>query len=120
MPANLTTLPNFLVSSAVSVLANDMGPKQLELLRELVPKASTIAYLRRNTADIEAAARGIGQRVIVINTSMAGEIDTALTEISRQGAGITRGGSRRAVFEPARTACGTRREAQNPGKLLQS
>ena len=42
---------------------------------------------QRDTAAIETAARSIGQRVIVVNASTAEEIDTALAEISRQGAG---------------------------------
>lgn len=95
MPANLTTLPNFLVSSAVSVLANDMGPKQLELLRGLVPKASTIAYLANPVGTgtelaaqtVLAAARSVGQHLIVLNASTPAEIDTAFATLARERAG---------------------------------
>ena len=81
--------------TGVSVLANDMGPKQLELLRGLVPKASTIAYLanpvgtgtKLTTQNVLAAARSVGQHLIVLNASTPAEIDTAFATLARERAG---------------------------------
>ena len=81
--------------TGVTFYTSELGPKRLELLRELVPQSTIIAFLtnpntpvaQRNTADIEAAARSVGRRVIVVSARTAEEIDTALVEISRQGAG---------------------------------
>ena len=81
--------------TGITFYTSELGAKRLELLRELVPQARIIAFLanpnkpaaQRDTAAIETAARSIGQRVIVVNASTAEEIDTALAEISRQGAG---------------------------------
>jgi putative ABC transport system substrate-binding protein len=81
--------------TGVSVLANDMGPKQLELLRGLIPKASTIAYLANPvgtgtelaTQNVLAAARSVGQHLIVLNASTPAEIDTAFATLASERAG---------------------------------
>ena len=61
-------------ATGVSFYTSTLGPKRLELLRELVPQATTIAFLvnptnpvtEGDTKEIEDAARNIGQRMIVI------------------------------------------------------
>jgi putative ABC transport system substrate-binding protein len=63
--------------------------KRLELLHELVPQAATIAFLRnpnnpsteRNTDNIQAGARTLGQQVIVLDASTADDIDQAFATI---------------------------------------
>ena len=58
-------------ATGVSFYTSTLGPKRLELLRELVPQATTIAFLvnptnpvtEGDTKDMEDAARNIGQRM---------------------------------------------------------
>jgi len=82
-------------ANVTGVTVLDMGPKQLELLRGLVPKASTIAYLanpvgtgtKLATQNVLAAARSVGQHLIVLNASTPAEIDTAFATLARERAG---------------------------------
>ena len=82
-------------ANVTGVTVLDMGPKQLELLRGLVPKASTIAYLANPvgtgtelaTQNVLAAARSVGQHLIVLNASTPAEIDTAFATLARERAG---------------------------------
>ena len=82
-------------ANVTGVTVLDMGPKQLELLRGLVPKASTIAYLanpvgtgtKLTTQNVLAAARSVGQHLIVLNASTPAEIDTAFATLARERAG---------------------------------
>ena len=82
-------------ATGVSFYTSTLGPKRLELLRELVPQATTIAFLvnptnpvtEGDTKEIEDAARNIGQRMIVIRAKNESEIDTAFATIAREGAG---------------------------------
>jgi putative ABC transport system substrate-binding protein len=81
--------------TGVSGLTHALGPKQLELLHELVPKASVIAVLINPTAvstkfdtrEIEDAARTIGQRIHFLSASTEGEIDTAFATLVQRQAG---------------------------------
>jgi len=65
--------------------------KRLELLRQLVPKAGTIAYLmnpnnpNREFDNVQAAARSVGQQIIVLNADSGQEIDSAFATIAQQG-----------------------------------
>jgi len=69
--------------------------KRLELLRELVPQAITIAFLvnRTNTvtesalAAIKAAAASVAQDIIVLGADKPDEIDGAFATMARQGVG---------------------------------
>jgi ABC-type uncharacterized transport system substrate-binding protein len=62
-------------ATGTTVNAGPLGAKRLELLRELVPNASLIAVMvypnnlnaEPDTADVEAAARAVGQKIIVVN-----------------------------------------------------
>ena len=65
----------------------------MELLRELVPKATAIAMLinpnnpaEDTVRDEQAAARAIGQRILVAEASTVREIEIAFEGIARQGA----------------------------------
>jgi ABC-type uncharacterized transport system substrate-binding protein len=83
--------------TGVALFAFSLGPKRFELLREAVPGAKLIAVLanptntnpetRTDTADVEAAARAVGQQVSVLNASTEREIDAAFAAMVRQGAG---------------------------------
>jgi putative ABC transport system substrate-binding protein len=74
-----------------------LGAKRLELLRQLVPKATTIAMLvNPNTPDtdteaerrdVEAAAQAIGQQLIVLDVSTDRDIEPAFATTIQRGAG---------------------------------
>ena len=71
-----------------------LGGKRLEIIRELVPKASLIAILSNpknpNTADhladIETAARAMGQRTLVVAVSADADIAPAFAKIAQERA----------------------------------
>jgi putative tryptophan/tyrosine transport system substrate-binding protein len=80
---NLTGVTSFLSS---------LGPKQLELLRELVPRFSRVALLvnpsNRNSRielpEIQTAANALGVNLEVLTASTENELDTAFTTMVRQ------------------------------------
>ena len=79
--------------TGVSYFTTELTLKRLELVRELVPGVATIAVLsnpastRTDEGDIEAAARSVGQRIVILHAGTAGEIDTAFSIMAQQGAG---------------------------------
>ena len=72
-----------------------LGPKRLELLRELVPAATTIGILINPDNPItdthlaleQTAARELGQQVIVARASAKGDLDAAFTMFAERAAG---------------------------------
>jgi putative ABC transport system substrate-binding protein len=83
--------------TGISVFTSSLGPKRLEVLRELVPKGSVIAFLvnpssqlaERQVKEIEEAARTVGQRLYVLNASTEAEIDRAFaTLVQRKASGL--------------------------------
>jgi putative ABC transport system substrate-binding protein len=85
--------------TGVFFLASILGPKRLELLRELFPSStSTIAFLvnpsNPNVVDApetEAAANAIGRRLEVLKVSTEPDLEAAFTTIRRHGADAARG-----------------------------
>jgi len=79
--------------TGVSYFTTELTPKRLELVRELVPGVATIAVLsnpastRTDEGDIEAAARSVGQRIVILHAGTAGEIDTAFSIMAQQRTG---------------------------------
>jgi putative tryptophan/tyrosine transport system substrate-binding protein len=80
--------------TAVFVLSTLLGPKRLELLRELLPSTSTITLLvnpsNPNVVDapeIEAAANTLGRRLEVLSASTERDIEAAFTTMVRRQAG---------------------------------
>jgi putative ABC transport system substrate-binding protein len=77
------------------VFTASLGPKRLELLRELVPKADTIGFLINPSSDIAdiqvkevvEAGRTFGLQVHVLNASTAEEIEQAFVDVIQRGAG---------------------------------
>jgi putative ABC transport system substrate-binding protein len=75
------------------VFTTSLGPKRLELLRELVPAAQSIAFLvnpRSDIADMQAkevarAAEEIGQKLVIVNASTDREIEDAFENIRSRG-----------------------------------
>jgi putative ABC transport system substrate-binding protein len=80
--------------TGVSFLGNALGAKQVELLHELVPKATTIAVLvdinyqgsASGLTDVEAAAHSLGQQLIVLHASNERDLDTAAATLAQQRA----------------------------------
>jgi ABC-type uncharacterized transport system substrate-binding protein len=81
--------------TGVSFLVSALGPKQLELLSELVPKDVVIAMLvdpSIRTGDdqlkgVQAAAQTIGRQVLVLNASSERDIDGAFATAVQSKAG---------------------------------
>jgi len=73
----------------------EMAGKRLDLLLELVPKATSIAYLRNPTnpvfaeseeRELQAAARARAVRLLLVNASRPSEFETAFAELVQQRA----------------------------------
>ena len=80
--------------TGVFVLISMLGPKRLELLRELLPSTSTIALLvnpsNPNVVDApetEAAANAIGRRLEVLTASTERDLEAAFTTMVKRQAG---------------------------------
>src|SRR6516225_9595160 len=79
-------------ATGVSILAGLLGVKRLELVRQLVPMATTIGILTNPTNpaneiyinDAQQAARALGVQSYVLNASNVNEIDTAFVTLSAQ------------------------------------
>jgi putative tryptophan/tyrosine transport system substrate-binding protein len=81
--------------TGVSRLSVSLGPKRLELLRELVPQATVIAVLVNPTnqvgelqlLEMQEPARSLGLKLIVLRASTERELDTAFATLVQQGVG---------------------------------
>jgi putative tryptophan/tyrosine transport system substrate-binding protein len=77
--------------TGVTIFGMMAAGKRLELLRELMPRADTIAYLmnpsnpNREFDSVQTAASSLGQQIIVLNADGGREIDTAFATIAQQG-----------------------------------
>jgi len=80
--------------TGVTFFANLLSSKRLQLLHELVPKATVIAVLMNpNNAnaelelnETEVAARALGLRLVVVRASTDSQIDTAFADLIEQRA----------------------------------
>jgi putative ABC transport system substrate-binding protein len=78
--------------TGVTFLGGTLGAKRLELLRQLVPKATTIAMLvnpnvvntEAERRDVLAAAKAVAQKLIVLEVSSIDDIETAFAELGRR------------------------------------
>jgi putative ABC transport system substrate-binding protein len=81
--------------TGVTPLNDDLGPKLLELLHELVPKATIVGYLvnpKNATSDalsrqIRVAERTIGQRVHILHASSEHDFEPAFATLDQIRAG---------------------------------
>jgi putative ABC transport system substrate-binding protein len=75
--------------TGVTFLSGQLGAKRLELLRELVPTATTIAMLANPNSpetvaerrDVQDAARAIKQQLIILDVNGDQEIETAFANV---------------------------------------
>jgi putative ABC transport system substrate-binding protein len=87
--------------TGVHFFAGVLGAKRLELLRQIAPKAKTIAMLvHPNTPnteaerrDVLAAAQAVGQQLIMADANSDADIDTAFATFVERGAGALLTGS---------------------------
>jgi putative ABC transport system substrate-binding protein len=76
-------------------LSVELAPKQLQLLRELAPNAALFGVIvdpairgfQSLVADLEAAARTLGLRLVVVNARTDSDIDAAFATFSQQHVG---------------------------------
>ena len=72
--------------TGVTFFTVTLGPKRLEILRELVPSAATIALLSnsdRDAKEIEDAARPLGQKIRVLRVGSEQEIEPAFRSLAQ-------------------------------------
>ena len=81
--------------TGVTSLISTLGPKRLELLSELLPSTSTIAFLvnpnnpnvAADAPETEAAANALGRHLEVLTASTEGDLEAAFTTMVRRQAG---------------------------------
>jgi putative tryptophan/tyrosine transport system substrate-binding protein len=81
--------------TGVAMLLNVLAPKQLELLHELVPKATRVGILvspsfpsaEADINDMQQAARALALRLLVLPVRTEGDIDAAFASLVQQQAG---------------------------------
>jgi putative ABC transport system substrate-binding protein len=81
--------------TGIANLAAELAPKQLQLLRELIPDAALFGVLAdpafpatpSTIADLQAAARTLGLQLIVVNAGTDGDLETAFATLSQQRVG---------------------------------
>jgi putative ABC transport system substrate-binding protein len=80
--------------TGMTIMALQMGPKRLELLRQLLPNATAMTVLinpafpttSAEARELQDAARSLGLQMNVQNASTESQIDTAFTTIVQQRA----------------------------------
>jgi putative ABC transport system substrate-binding protein len=82
--------------TGVNVVIGALDSKKLGLLREIVPKATTVAVLQNpdrrpavqdRLSSLQAAARSIGQQIQVFYVSHERDLDTTFLHVAQSGAG---------------------------------
>jgi putative ABC transport system substrate-binding protein len=78
--------------TGIANLASELGPKQLQLLRELMPNAARFGVLLDPAspitpsliADLQAAARTLGLQLAIVNARADSDLETAFASFSQQ------------------------------------
>jgi putative ABC transport system substrate-binding protein len=82
-------------ATGITVFAVELGPKKLELLREMIPTATKVALLVNPTnmdtleperQNLQAAAGHLGMELVVLNASTESEIEEAFGTAAQQRA----------------------------------
>jgi putative ABC transport system substrate-binding protein len=92
--------------TGVVFFSDELGTKRLALLRQLVPKATTIGVLvnpnnpgtQEERRDVQTAALAIGQQLIIVDVSSDRDIETAFATLVQRGAGALLVGSGAFLF----------------------
>jgi ABC-type uncharacterized transport system substrate-binding protein len=79
-------------ATGVSLLTAELGPKRLGLLRELLPKPATIAFVvNPNSAlapfqiqEMQAAAQAVGQPLLVVSVGTEDDVDKAFAGMAER------------------------------------
>jgi putative ABC transport system substrate-binding protein len=87
--------------TGIVFLSSQLGAKRIELLRQLVPAATTIGVLafpispedKTERNQIEAAAKAVGQQILVIDAVRDSEIDRAFASFAEKRVGAVLVGS---------------------------
>jgi putative tryptophan/tyrosine transport system substrate-binding protein len=80
--------------TGVTFVSGLLGPKRLDMLRQLVPAAATMAMLvgadtleaRIERRDVELAAQALGQQLVIAPVGSDSELDNAFTSVAGRGA----------------------------------
>jgi putative tryptophan/tyrosine transport system substrate-binding protein len=78
-----------------NILTAELGPKRLQLLRELMPNAARFGFLLdpailatpSTVANLQAAARTLGLQFVVVSASTDSDLETAFATFSQQHVG---------------------------------
>jgi putative ABC transport system substrate-binding protein len=85
-----------------TILAAELAPKQLQLLREVVPNAAVFGVLADPAfpviPDLQAAARMLGLQLVVVNARTDSEIEPAFATFSQERVGAVLVDSTRAIY----------------------
>jgi putative tryptophan/tyrosine transport system substrate-binding protein len=80
--------------TGIATLQVELGPKQLQLLRELIPNATAFGVLADPVdpnisiiADLQAAARTLGLQLTVVSAKTDSDLETAFASFSQQQVG---------------------------------
>jgi putative ABC transport system substrate-binding protein len=81
--------------TGATTLGVELGPKRLQMLRELLPAGATVALLSNptnanagtETREIQAAAQLMGVRLLVLNAGTASDLEVASARIAQQNIG---------------------------------
>jgi putative ABC transport system substrate-binding protein len=81
--------------TGVSFLGGQLGSKRLELLHQLVPKATTMGMLvdpgspetEAEQISVQAAAQGMGLQLIILDVRSDGDVEAAFATLVQRGAG---------------------------------
>ena len=75
--------------TGLSLLVQELGPKRLQLLKQMLPNAARIGFLHHATAQPatadDASARSLGVTLLHIPTASADDIDAAFAKAARSG-----------------------------------
>ena len=82
--------------TGVAAFAYSLGAKRFEILREVVHETNLIAVLNNpnnpvpdsatDRQEVEAAARSVGQQILILNASSEGDFDPAFAAIAQRSA----------------------------------
>jgi putative ABC transport system substrate-binding protein len=81
--------------TGIAVLTAELGPKRLQLLRELIPNAGQFGVLvdpaypatPSIVADLQAAARTLGLQLIIVNAGSDHDLEPPFATFSRERVG---------------------------------